>query len=148
MRSPSISTSASGTSPTTASIVIAYPPRRRSCVPIIVSSLRRSGSGAGTGPAPERVAARLEVEVVDVGLREHERLADRDRAVRHRELAELAGRERALALERQLVLQLRVDRVDRGVAHVGRAPEDAVLDQALVDLRLHVARDAQAADRH
>ena len=59
------------------------------------------------------VSRRSEVELVDVRLREHVRLADGDDAARDRERTELAGGE--LARLRQLLVQRSVDRVKQTI---------------------------------
>src|SRR5438045_5759338 len=105
-------------------------------------------AGAARSGAPPPV---LEVEVVDVLDGERERRSENHlrplvRAPDDVVLAELSGRERLADLARDLAVGKRRDRVPREVAEVPRIPELERRDGVVMDVLLHLARQAEACE--
>ena len=87
------------------------------------------------------------MELINVVRREGHGLADVDDAPGDTEVAQLARRQHAVALGER-PLDVGIDGVDVGVGGIGRAPEDAVLDQSGMNGGLDITRNAEPRDRH
>src|SRR3954453_10604842 len=93
----------------------------------------------------------LELQIVDVLDFEGVRRAEDDlrlpvRALHDLVLAELAGGERLADLSGDLAFGERGDRVAAEVAEILRVPQGELLDGAVVDVLLHLARQAEAGE--
>src|SRR5215212_5912119 len=104
--------------------------------------------GAGTSQARGAGAGELlEVVLADVLLREHDRWAEQDLVRReHLHLAEPTGLEGARF--GQVTLDLGVSHVDREVPEIYGVPEDELLYNAGIDVRLHLVRGGETRHRH
>src|SRR6267378_5940025 len=93
----------------------------------------------------------LELELVDVRLVEDERRSEDHLGLPVRALddlvaAELAGLERLADLARDVTGRDRRDRVAREVPEILRVPERELLDRAVMDVLLHLARQAEPGE--
>src|SRR3954451_21369354 len=103
---------------------------------------------AGPRSGPTRTdgsSVRSEVELVDVRLVEHERVAEQDRAVvAHGVLAQLAAGEGVALLAGNLLVHQGLRGVGGEVAEVLGVPERELLDGAVLDVLAHLVRGAEA----
>src|SRR5215218_96058 len=89
----------------------------------------------------------LEVGLADVLLREHDGRPEQDLVrCEHLDLTEPTGLEGARL--GQLVVDLGVGHVHRKVSEIDGVPEDELLYDAGIDVRLHLVRGGEAGDRH
>src|SRR5437763_4277526 len=154
----------SPTRPCTSPAKSAMSPSSRACTaPKLFSACSRTSTGSGSvvvtwswygdaaEAAPPSSRSLLEVELVHVLDRERERRPEDHlrlpvRAIDDRVRAELAGLERLADLARDGALGKRGDRVAREVPEVIGVPEGERRHGAVVDVLLHLARQAEACE--
>src|SRR5215210_9088288 len=119
-----------------------FPPSNHPSAPHLTSS----EPNAPRAPRARRPRSPiLEVVLADVLLGEHERRPEKDLVWgEHLDLAQAASLERpGLG---QVALDLGVGDVDRQVAEVDRVPEDELVNDTFIDVRLHLVRGREAGN--